>query len=69
MWRNFIGNICKIAAIKISMCYYKDKKKMPFTDEVKIVIRHCILDKGFGVKKLLNEFSNKNWSKGDLDHF
>ena len=51
------------------MCYYKDKKKMPFTDEVKIVIRHCILDKGYGVKKLLNEFFNKNWSKGDLDHF
>ena len=51
------------------LCYYKVKKKMPFTDEDKIAIRHYILGKGYGVKRLFNESSNKNWSTGGLRHF
>ena len=49
--------------------YCKVKKKIPFIDEDKIVIRHDILDKGYGVKRLLNELSSRNWSKGGLRYF
>ena len=40
---------------------------MPFSKEDKIIIKHYRLDKGYGRKKLLNEFSGKDWSAGGLD--
>ena len=39
---------------------------MPFSKEDKIIMKHR-LDKGYGRKKLLNEFSGKDWSAGGLD--
>ena len=42
---------------------------MPFNDEDKIIIKQYRLDKGYGVKRLLREFANKNRSKGGLRHF
>ena len=39
---------------------------MPFSKENKIIIKHR-LDKGYGRKKLLNEFPGKDWSAGGLD--
>ena len=40
---------------------------MPFSKEDKIIIKHYRLDKGYGRKKLLNEFPGKDWSAGGLD--
>ena len=39
---------------------------MPFSKEDKITIKHR-LGKGYGRKKLLNEFPGKDWSAGGLD--
>ena len=39
---------------------------MPFTDEDKVLIKHYRLTKGYGRKKLLKEFPEKNWSKTGL---
>ena len=40
---------------------------MSFSKEDKIIIKHYRLDKGYGRKKLLNEFPGKDWSAGGLD--
>ena len=40
---------------------------MPFSKEDKIIIKLYRLNKGYGRKKLLNEFPGKYWSAGGLD--
>ena len=40
---------------------------MPFTDEDKIVIKHYRVEKGY-TSKLLNEFPDRDWTKGGLDY-
>ena len=40
---------------------------IPFSKEEKIIIKYYRLDKGYGRKKLLNEFPGKDWSAGGLD--
>ena len=35
---------------------------MLFTEEDEIVMKHCRQDKNSKVKRLLNEFANKNWT-------
>jgi hypothetical protein len=39
---------------------------MVFTKEDKVVIKVLRQEKGFGAKRLLKEFSNKNWSVNSL---
>ena len=39
---------------------------MPFTDEDKYLIKHYRQNFGYGRKKLLKEFPDRNWSEGDL---
>ena len=40
---------------------------MPYTYEDKVLIKHYSLDKGYGAKRILKEFPQKNWTKGGLD--
>ena len=40
---------------------------MPFSDDDKIIIKHYRIDKKYSAKNLLDEFPNKNWTKGGLD--
>ena len=40
--------------------------KMPFTNEDRVIIMHYRLDKNYGVKKLLKEFPDKNWTESGL---
>lgn len=37
--------------------------KVPFNDEDKIIMKHCRLGKGYGVKRLLSKFANNNRSR------
>ena len=39
---------------------------MPFTNEDKAIIQHYCLDKGYRLRKLLNEFPDKGWTEGGL---
>ena len=39
---------------------------MVFSDEDKIFIKHLYLVKGFKPSKLMSEFPEKNWKRGDL---
>ena len=41
--------------------------KMVFSIEDKALIKNVHLIKGYGLRKLLTEFPNKNWTKGGLD--
>ena len=44
-----------------SMCCVK-VNKMPFTKEDKIVIKMLRQEKGYGAKKFVKEFPDRNWS-------
>ena len=41
---------------------------MPFTDEEKCMIELLHKEKQYSSRRLLNEFPNKNWIRGGLDH-
>jgi len=40
---------------------------MPFSEEDKALIKNLHLFKGYGSRRLLAEFSMKNWTKAGLD--
>ena len=39
---------------------------MPFSSEDKVIVKHYVMDKGYGYKRILKEFPDKNWSLGGL---
>jgi len=40
---------------------------MVFSDEDKVLIKNLYLIKGYGARKLISEFPEKNWKKGGLE--
>jgi len=40
---------------------------MVFSDEDKVFIKNSYLIKGYGARKLISEFPEKNWKKGGLE--
>jgi len=40
---------------------------MVFSDEDKVLIKNLYLIKGYGARKLISEFPEKNWKKSGLD--
>ena len=40
---------------------------MPLMEEDKISIRHYGIGRGFGAKRILEEFLHKSWIKGEVD--
>ena len=47
---------------------YSLVKRMPFSNDDKIVIKHYVLDKNYGRKKLLAEFPGRGWTDGGLKY-
>jgi len=45
----------------------KTKKSTPFSEDDKALINNLHLFKGYGSRRLLAEFPEKNWTKGGLD--
>ena len=41
---------------------------MPFSTEDKVIIKHYLLGRHYGFKKLLKEFPNKDWTKQGLQY-
>ena len=63
-------NNAKVSIIKIigeEDSVINKAQKMSFTFEDKVIIKHYRLDKGYGAKRLLNEFAQKPWTKGGLN--
>jgi len=42
---------------------------MKITDEDAVLIKYLYLSKGWGARKLLNEFPDKGWKLGSIDYF
>ena len=40
---------------------------MPFSEEDKVLIKNLNLYKGYGPRRLMTEFLEKNWKKGGLE--
>jgi len=44
-------------------------KIMNIADEDAVLIKNLYLSKGWGARKLLNEFPDKGWKLGSIDYF
>lgn len=53
---------------RFSHIFFPCRFVMPFSEEDKVLIKHYRLDKGYGARRILSEFPNKDWTLGALSY-